>query len=158
MSLLSLSRKRAQRLTSLSFSPPRSIVESLEFAESIGAKPIPGLFAGYTLDQKAVAESDLQPYITSVINELHYLTDAQGSSDWAKLRESHGRAQPINVPLAEIGNEDWISEVAQTTYSDYRYGAFFDALSTEFPEITFISSSANVGNNKLVAEDRVSTL
>lgn len=91
-----------------------------------------------------------------MINELHYLTDATGSSDWAKLRESHGRAEPIDVPLAEIGNEDWISSVAQSTYSDYRYGAFYDALSAEFPQITFIASSGQVGNNTIVAEDRVS--
>lgn len=135
-----------------------SIVESLEFAESIGAKPIPGLFAGYTLDQKAVSKNQLQPYIDSVINELHYLTDAAGSSSWAKLRESHGRKEPIDVPLAEIGNEDWISQVAQSTYSDYRYGAFYDALTKAFPQITFISSSGQVGNNKIDAEDRVSNL
>lgn len=114
--------------------------ESLDLFEKIGSEPILGLYAGYSLDKKSVAKEDLQPYVQSALDQLHYIKDAQGSSEYAKRREANGRAQPWKLNIAEIGNEDWIAQEAIDTYG-FRYNAFYPQLKKAFPDVKFIASS-----------------
>lgn len=114
--------------------------EMFNLQEKLGASPILGVFAGYTLDQSSVPENQLQPYIDTAIAEIHYITDAQGSTDAAKQREANGRATPWKLEHVQIGNEDWISDAAKESYK-YRYPAFYKALKAEFPNINFMASS-----------------
>ncbi|PWN45289.1 glycoside hydrolase [Ceraceosorus guamensis] len=114
--------------------------EAHRLGEAVGAKAIPGVFAGYTLNQQSVPDDQLQPYIDSAVNELHYLLDPQGSSTWAKQREANGHAAPYNLAAVQVGNEDWISEAAIKTYQT-RYPRFANAIKAAFPNLLVMSSS-----------------
>lgn len=114
--------------------------ESLDLFEKIGSEPIIGLYAGYSLDKKSVSQANLQPYVQSAIDQLHYIKDPQGSSSYAKRREANGRAQPWKLNIVEIGNEDWIAQEAKDTYG-YRYNSFYKQLKAAFPSVKFIASS-----------------
>lgn len=110
--------------------------EAYQLFTKMGAEPVLGIFAGYTLDEIAVPKSQLQPYIDSIADEMHYLTDAAGSSDLAKRRAADGQEAPWNIPWVEIGNEDWLTDVASHTYNDYRYKAFADVVEANTPNST----------------------
>lgn len=114
--------------------------EMFDLFEKQGSSPILGLFAGYTLDTKSVPQDQLQPYIDSAVNQLHYIKDAQGSSEWARKREANGRAQPWKLDHVQIGNEDWFSPESVASYK-YRYPAFAKAVKQAFPNIAVMSSS-----------------
>ncbi|MCO5584468.1 hypothetical protein L7F22_038396 [Adiantum nelumboides] len=119
-----------------------SLHEAYKLFSQMGAQPILGVFAGYTLDQKAVPQSQLQPYVDEVANQIHYLLDPQGSSALAKQREQDGQPEPWKLPYVQIGNEDWLSEVGKTTYDQYRLDAFSKAITT---------AASGKGNVKLIA-------
>lgn len=114
------------------------LMELMDLTEKWGAQAILGVYAGYSLNGKAVAASDLGPYIQSALDQLHFLTDTSGK--WASLRASYGRAQPYQLQHIEIGNEDWLG-AAVNTYGPYRWKAFADAISKEFPKLNLIAST-----------------
>lgn len=121
-----------------------SLHESYQLFSQMGAQPILGVFAAYTLDQKAIPQSQLQPYVDEISNEIHYLLDAQGSSALAKQREQDGQAEPWTLPYVEIGNEDWLTDTAKTTYNDYRFDAFSKA-------VTAAASGSKSSNLRIVS-------
>lgn len=116
--------------------------ENLNLFESFPASPEPilGLYAGYSLGGQTVSEEDLAPFVKSAVDQVHYIKDAQGSSDLARLREKNGRAKPWNLNIVEVGNEDWLGS-APPSYKAYRFKAFSDALRKDFPDLTILSSS-----------------
>ncbi|KAF8753772.1 Alpha-L-arabinofuranosidase C-terminus [Rhizoctonia solani] len=81
--------------------------EYLNWAEDIGAEPILGIWAGYSLTGETVPESQLQPYIQDAINEIQFVTGDAKTNQWAKLRAQYGRTAPYKVKYIEIGNEDF---------------------------------------------------
>lgn len=113
------------------------ILELLTFLEDIGATPVLAVYAGYSLDGKAVPQDQLQPYIDEVINELDFLTASADTNSMGALRQHLGRAQPFDIRYVEIGNEDFF---ASSTYS-YRWPAFYNALSQKYPNINFIATT-----------------
>ena len=64
------------------------LIELLTFTEDIGAIPILGVYTGYSLDQKSVPRSELQPYIDQVINEIDFLTAPADQNRMGALRTS----------------------------------------------------------------------
>ncbi|CAF1624535.1 unnamed protein product [Adineta ricciae] len=117
------------------------LLELLTFTEDIGATPILAVYAGYSLDGKAVPEDQLQPYIDEVIKELDFLTASADNNEMGALRKRLGRSQPFDIRYVEIGNEDWLG-AAPSTYG-YRWSAFYKALSQRYPKITFIATTTN---------------
>ena len=113
------------------------ILELLTFLEDIGATPVLAVYAGYSLDGKAVPQDQLQPYIDEVINELDFLIAPADTNSMGALRKHLGRAQPFDIRYVEIGNEDFF---ASSTYS-YRWPAFYNALSQKYPNISFIATT-----------------
>lgn len=101
----------------------------------MGMKAVLDVWAGYALDGSSVPEDDLEPYIQEVLNELEYLM-GDTSTEYGKLRAQHGREEPFEIPYIEIGNEDFFS----TTY-EYRYRAFYDAITAKYPDATIISTA-----------------
>lgn len=114
--------------------------EYFDWIEDMNLEPILGLYAGYSLADVVVPESDLQPYIDDVINEIEYIT-GDASSTYGRLRAQNGRQDPWNLKYVEIGNEDFISELAQTTYDGYRYDLFYKAIKSKFPQLTTIATT-----------------
>ncbi|KAI3484636.1 hypothetical protein L1887_52155 [Cichorium endivia] len=114
------------------------LMELMDLTEKWGAQAVLGIYAGYSLDGKAVPQNQLGPYIQSALNQLHFLLDTTGR--WADLRKSYGRAAPYKFQHVEIGNEDWLGAAVQT-YGPYRWAAFRDAIAKEFPQLTLIAST-----------------
>ncbi|CAF3403911.1 unnamed protein product [Rotaria socialis] len=113
------------------------LIELLTFVEDIGAIPVLAVYAGYSLDGKAVPQDELQPYINEVINELDFLTASASNNSMGALRERLGRSEPFDIKYVEIGNEDFF---AASSYS-YRWPAFYNVLSQRYPNITFIATT-----------------
>lgn len=118
------------------------LVELMDLTEKWGAQAVLGIYAGYSLNGEAVPQDQLEPYIQSALNQLHFLLDTSGS--WADLRSSYGRSAPYKLVHIEIGNEDWLG-AAINTYGAYRWGAFRDAISKEFPQLNLIASTLKNG-------------
>ncbi|CCF54941.1 hypothetical protein NDA11_007687 [Ustilago hordei] len=118
------------------------LMELMDLTEKWGARAVLGIYAGYSLDGKAVPKNQLGPYIHSALEQLHFLLDKSGR--WADLRRSYGRAEPYDFEHIEIGNEDWLG-AAINTYGAYRWAAFRDAIAKEFPQLTLIASTLKNG-------------
>jgi alpha-N-arabinofuranosidase len=110
------------------------LLELLTFTEDIGATPILAVYAGYSLDRKAVPQDQLQPYVDDIIKEIDFLTASADDNDMGALRKRLGRDKPFDIKYVEIGNED-----SPDTYS-YRWPAFFNALHQKYPNITFLAT------------------
>ncbi|KAF8713791.1 Alpha-L-arabinofuranosidase C-terminus, partial [Rhizoctonia solani] len=110
------------------------LLEYLNWAEDIGAEPILGIWAGYSLTGETVPESQLQPYIQDAINEIQFVTGDAKTNQWAKLRAQYGRTAPYKVKYIEIGNEDFF---ASNSYAQYRWKAFVNGLKAAFPNSGF---------------------
>ena len=77
-------------------------MEYLDWAEDIGATPILGVYAGYSLQPETVSQADLQPYIDDVINELEFITADASTNSWGALRASYGRTEPYSLTYVEM--------------------------------------------------------
>lgn len=114
------------------------LLELLTFTEDIGAIPILGVYAGFSLNRQAVPPDQLQPYVDEVIRELDFLTASAHNNEMGALRKSLGRTEPFDIRFVEIGNEDFF---AWDTYV-YRWPAFYNPLSERYPNITFIATTS----------------
>ncbi len=115
------------------------LIELMTFVEDIGATPVLAVYAGYSLDQKPVPKDQLQPYIDEVVKELDFLMAPATNNSMGALRARLGRSKPFNIKYVEIGNEDGI-RTAPKTYN-YRWSAFYKALSRRYPNITYIATT-----------------
>ncbi|CDW97235.1 hypothetical protein, partial [Sporisorium scitamineum] len=118
------------------------LMELMDLTEKWGARAVLGIYAGYSLDGKAVPKDQLGPYIQSALNQLHFLLDTLRR--WVDLRKAYGRAQPYTFEHVEIGNEDWLG-AAINTYGAYRWAAFRETIAKEFPQLTLIASTLKNG-------------
>ncbi|KIK71567.1 glycoside hydrolase family 51 protein [Collybiopsis luxurians FD-317 M1] len=120
------------------------LLEYLNWAEDLGAEPILGVWSGIATanysdlpDWPIVPEADLQPYVEDVLNELEFIT-GNSSTKWGQVRASLGREEPYSLKFIEVGNEDQFQE---DSYAGYRWRAFVDAISAEYPEMEFLATS-----------------
>lgn len=115
------------------------LLEYLQLAEDLGATPVLGVWAGYTLNGTVVAEADLAPYVQDALDLVEYVTGPI-SSTWGAKRAADGHPAPFAAPYLEIGNEDWIDRSG--SYNTYRYPAFYDALKAAYPDIKLIATTS----------------
>lgn len=115
--------------------------EYFDWIEDMDLEPLLGIYAGYSLDNVVVPEDDLQPYVDEVLNELEYITGDPESTAFGKLRAQNGRKDPWKLNYVEIGNEDFISSLSQTTYQEYRFKHFHDAVKSKYPNLTMIATT-----------------
>ena len=108
------------------------LLEYLQLAEDLGATPVLGVWAGYTLNGTVVAEADLGPYIQDALDLVEHVTGPI-TSTWGARRAADGHPAPFTTPYLEIGNEDWLDRSG--SYEQYRYAAFYDALKAAHPDI-----------------------
>ncbi|KAF9067274.1 glycoside hydrolase [Rhodocollybia butyracea] len=120
------------------------LLEYLNWAEDLGAEPILGVWSGISTanysdlaDWPIVPEADLQPYVEDVLNEIEFIVGNK-STKWGKVRASLGREEPYSLRFIEVGNEDQFQE---DSYAAYRWSAFVNAISAEYPEMEFLATS-----------------
>ncbi|CUA67371.1 putative alpha-L-arabinofuranosidase A [Rhizoctonia solani] len=109
------------------------LLEYLDWAEDIGAEPILGIWAGYTLGGETVPESQIHLYVEDAIREIQFITGDANTNQWAKLRAQYGRKDPYKLKYIEIGNEDFATDMPAT---DGRQ-AFVNGLEAAFPNSGF---------------------
>ncbi|OJJ45936.1 hypothetical protein ASPZODRAFT_160113 [Penicilliopsis zonata CBS 506.65] len=113
------------------------LIEMMLMADDMGLEVILGVWAGLYLDGTVVAEADLQPYVDSVMDELEFLL-GDSSTTYGAQREALGYGA-FTINYIEIGNEDYLNG-GTTSYDDYRFTAFYDAIHATYPDISLIST------------------
>jgi alpha-L-arabinofuranosidase len=115
------------------------MLEFLQLTEDIGAIPVIGVFAGYTLNGQAVAEADLAPYVQDAVDQIEYAIGPV-TSTWGAKRAADGHPEPFAVPYVEIGNEDTFDRSG--SYDSYRYPMFYDAIKAAYPHVKVIATTS----------------
>ncbi|MFD4635988.1 ricin-type beta-trefoil lectin domain protein [Lentzea sp. NPDC058436] len=113
------------------------LLEHLQLAEDLGAEPLLGVFAGYTLNGTVVPQDQLGPYIQEVLDQLEYVLGPT-TSPWGARRAADGHPAPFPLRYVEIGNEDWFDRSG--SYDRYRYAAFHDAIKARYPHLRLVAT------------------
>lgn len=113
------------------------LLEFLLWCEDIGAEPLLGIYAGYSLKKDYIKPGpDLEPFIEEALEEIEYII-GDTSTKWGARRAQDGHPEPFKMTYVEIGNEDWFDE--SLSY-DGRYAQFHDALKAKYPQLKLVSS------------------
>jgi alpha-N-arabinofuranosidase len=124
------------------------LLEFLLWAKDMGAEPLLGVYAGYSLRGEYVKPGrDLAPYVQDALDEIEYVTGPV-TSTWGARRAKDGHPAPFPLRYVEIGNEDWFD---RSDSYDARFAQFYDAIKERYPHLKVIST---VGNEQ-PAEKRV---
>jgi len=124
------------------------LLEFLLWTADMGAEPVLGVYAGYSLRGEYVKPGpDLQPYVQDALDEIEYVTGPV-TSKWGARRAEDGHPAPFPLRYVEIGNEDWFDRSGSY---DARFAQFYDAIKARYPRLKVIST---VGNEQ-PAEKRV---
>lgn len=114
------------------------LLEFLLWAEDLGAEPVLGIYAGYSLSGERVAPGkDLEPFVQEALEEIEYVIGDADTTQWGARRARDGHPDPFKLRYVEIGNEDGFD--AMNTY-DARFAQFYDAIKKQYPELQIISS------------------
>jgi alpha-L-arabinofuranosidase len=122
----------------------------LDMAESTGAEPLLGVFAGYTLNHTVVPQTDLAPYVQDALDELQYLVGATATT-WGAKRAADGHPDPYELNYVEIGNEDWFDTTG--SYNSYRFPMFYDAIKAAYPNLQIVASTPVTSRTPDVVDD-----
>lgn len=68
------------------------------------------------------------------------------------MRASLGHPVPWSIKYVEIGNEDNLYD-GETTYLEYRFQAYYDAIKAKYPDIIVMGSMVGFGQYKGAADD-----
>ncbi len=114
------------------------LLEYLELAEQLHASPLLAVWTGYTLTGTVVPQSQLEPYVQSAVDEIHYATDPL-STKWGQERKADGHPAPFPLKMVEIGNEDFFD--TSGSYNAYRYPMFATAIKAAFPQLKLVATT-----------------
>jgi alpha-L-arabinofuranosidase len=114
------------------------LLEYLELCDDLGATPMLGVWAGYTLRGTVVPQAQLQPYVQDALDEIQYATGST-STPWGAQRARDGHPKPFSVPYVEVGNEDFFDRSG--SYNAYRYPMFHDAIKAAYPQIQLVATT-----------------
>lgn len=115
--------------------------EFFQFAEDIGAEPLPVMNVGMACqfqnwDNEAAHArlSELQPYIDDCLDLIEF---ANGSpqTTWGAKRAEMGHPEPFGLKFIAVGNEQW------EDFYFSRLKPFVKAIRAKYPEIKIIGSS-----------------
>jgi alpha-L-arabinofuranosidase len=113
------------------------LLEFLLWCEDMGAEPVLGVYAGYSLRGEYVKPGpDLNPYIQDALDEIEYVTGAT-TTKWGAQRAKDGHPKPFRLRYVEVGNEDFFDRSGSY---DGRFAQFYDAIKAKYPHLKVISS------------------
>jgi alpha-N-arabinofuranosidase len=122
------------------------LYEFLMWCEEIGAEPLLGVYAGYSLNGDHVdAGPLLKPYVEDALDEIEYVIGDK-STYWGAKRAADGHPEPFKLTYVEIGNEDWFD---RTNSYDGRFKQFREAIEKRYPQLTCISTITDTQNPDL---------
>ena len=111
--------------------------EYFQFAEDIGAEPLPVINCGMCCQARQgrfVPLAELDPFVQDALDLIEF-ANGPATSDWGAKRVAMGHPAPFNLKYLAVGNEQW-----QQDYFD-RYIVFYRAIKAKYPEIQIISSA-----------------
>lgn len=116
------------------------LLEFLLWCEDIGAEPVLGVYAGYSLNGDHIdAGPLLKPYVDDALDEIEYVM-GDVKTYWGAKRAADGHPVPFKMKYVEIGNEDWFD---RTGSYDGRFNQFREAIEKKYPQLVCISSIAD---------------
>lgn len=97
------------------------------------------VWGGLALNGDVVPESEIGIYVQDALDELEFLT---GSIDtkYGALRAMYGHPEPWTIRYVEVGNEDMLNG-GLSSYTAYRFQAFYDAITSKYPDIQVLAST-----------------
>jgi alpha-L-arabinofuranosidase len=117
--------------------------EYFQFAEDIGAKPLPVVAAGVScqnsdhtggVGQQCLAIADMPAYIQDILDLIEW-ANGPATSTWGAKRAAAGHPKPFNLEYLGVGNEDAITDEFRVRFKMIR-----EALKAKRPEITVIGT------------------
>jgi alpha-N-arabinofuranosidase len=117
--------------------------EFFQFAEDIGAKPVPVVPAGVCCQnsdhqggtgQRGLPLDSMSDYIQEVLDLIEY-ANGPATSKWGAVRAAAGHPEPFNLKYLGVGNEDHITFLFKK-----RFEMIYDAVKARHPEITVIGT------------------
>lgn len=116
------------------------LMEFLLWCEDMGAEPVLGLYAGYSLGGQYVKPGpDLIPFIEEALEEIEYVSGPI-TSKWGAQRAKDGHPKPFPLQYVEVGNEDWFDKSGSY---DGRFAQFYDAIKAKYPQLKVVSTVGN---------------
>ena len=116
------------------------LLEFLQWCEDIGAEPLLGVYAGYSLGGDHIdAGPLLQPHVEDALHEIEYVM-GDATTYWGAKRVADGHPAPFKLRYVEIGNEDWFD---RTNSYDGRFNQFRTAIEKKYPQLHCISTIAD---------------
>ncbi len=115
------------------------LLEFCEWCEDLNMEPVLAVFAGYTLNRRAVPPEDYPAYAQDAVDEIEYVT-GDASTKWGAQRAKDGHPAPFKLHYVEIGNEDPASAAAAY---DARFTAFSDTIKAKYPELKTIATGTS---------------
>ena len=113
------------------------LLEFLEWCEDLKIEPVLAVYAGYSLKGDHIKTGkDLEPYVTSAIDEVEYVT-GDTSTKWGAERAKDGHPAPFPLHYIEIGNEDQFDKSGSY---DERFAQFAKALRKKYPQYKLIAT------------------
>jgi alpha-L-arabinofuranosidase len=116
------------------------LLEFLLWCEDIGAEPLLGVYAGYSLNGDHIdAGPLLKPYVEDALDEIEYII-GDVNTYWGAKRAADGHPAPFKLTYVEIGNEDWFD---RSNSYDGRFNQFRTAIEAKYPQLQCISTIAD---------------
>jgi alpha-N-arabinofuranosidase len=116
------------------------LLEFLLWCEDIGAEPVLGVYAGYSLNGDHVdAGPLLKPYVDDALDEIEYVI-GNVKTYWGAKRAADGHPAPFKPTYVEIGNEDWFD---RSNSYDGRFTQFRNAIEAIYPQLRCLSTIAD---------------
>lgn len=117
--------------------------EYFQFAEDIGAEPVPVVAAGVPCQnsstggagqQGGIQMCNMGNYVQQVLNLIQW-ANGDTTTVWGRKRAEEGHPQPFHLKYIGVGNEDLISDVFQK-----RFTMIYEAIREKYPNITVIGT------------------
>lgn len=117
--------------------------EYFQFAEDIGAQPVPVVPAGVCCQnsdhqggtgQRGLPLESMDAYIQEVLDLIEY-ANGPATSKWGAVRAAAGHPEPFNLKYLGVGNEDHITFLFKK-----RFEMIYEAVKAKHPEITVIGT------------------
>jgi alpha-L-arabinofuranosidase len=116
------------------------LLEFLLWAQDMGAEPVLGVYAGYSLRGQYVKPgADLQPFVQDTLDEIEYVAGPV-TSTWGARRARDGHPAPFPLRYVEVGNEDFFDRSGSY---DARFAQFYDAIKARYPDLKVVSTVGN---------------
>ncbi|CAG8977470.1 hypothetical protein HYALB_00011819 [Hymenoscyphus albidus] len=121
------------------------LIEYFHWCEDLEIEPLLAVWAGMYLgdeDDHLLTAEELKPWVQDTMNELEFLL-GPSTSTYGAVRASLGYEAPFHLKYLEIGNEDNLPKNGASSYMNYRFPMYYEAISAVYPDLIILSSTGD---------------